>query len=77
MALPHAEHILTRTYGARGRAIARAEVGLPFRQVVARDIRDVRHIAGAKYDRGLRALIAYYRANFPDLIQKLPKPRSQ
>lgn len=49
MALPHAEHVLTRTYGAHGRAIARAEAGVPFRQVLARDIRDVRHIAGVKY----------------------------
>jgi hypothetical protein len=49
---------------------------LPFRQVLARDMQDVRRIAGAKYNRGLRALIAYYREHFPNLIHKLPKPRS-
>jgi hypothetical protein len=76
LVLPHVEHVLTRTYGARGRAIARAEADLPFRQVLARDIRDVRHIAGSKYNKGLRALLVYYRANFPELIQP-PQPRSQ
>ena len=69
--------MLTRTYGVRGRAIARAEAGLPFRQVLARDIRDVRRIAGARYNRGLRELIAYYREHFPNLINKPPKPRRQ
>jgi hypothetical protein len=77
LALPHEEHILTRTYGMRGRAIVRTEIGLPFRQVLARDIRDVRYIAGAKYNKGLRELIAYYRTSFPELIQKPPSPRSQ
>lgn len=77
LALPHEEHVLTRTYGARGRAIAGAEAGLPFRQVLARDMRDVRRIAGARYNRGLRALIAYYREHFPTLIHKPPKSRSQ
>ena len=76
LALPHEEHVLTRTYGVRGRAVARAEAGLPCRQVLARDMQDVRRIAGAKYNRGLRALIAYYREHFPNLIHKLPKPRS-
>jgi len=76
LALLHEEHVLTRTYGVRGRAVARAEAGLPFRQVLARDMRDVRRIAGAKYNRGLRTLMAYYREHFPNLIHKLPKPRS-
>ena len=51
---------MTRTDGVRGRAVARAEAGLPFRQVLARDIWDVRRIAGMKYNKGLRELIAYY-----------------
>ena len=59
LVLPHEEHVLTRTYGVRGRAVARAEAGLPFRQVLARDRRDVRRIAGAQYNSGLRALMAY------------------
>ena len=77
LALPHEEHVLTRTYGVRGRAVVRTESGLPFRQVFARDIRAVRYIAGAKYNKGLSELIAYYRATFPVLIQKPPRPRSQ
>jgi hypothetical protein len=77
LGLPHEEHVLTRTYGVRGRAIARAEAGLPFRQVLARDIRDVRRLAGGKYNQGLRELIAYYRASFPDLMHKSPQRRSQ
>ena len=77
LALPHEEHVLTRSYGVRGRAVVRTEAGLPFRQVLARDIRDGRYIAGAKYNKGLRELSAYYRATFPALIQKLPRPRSQ
>ena len=77
LALPHEEHVLTRTYGVRGRAVARAETGLPFRQVLARDIWDVRRIAGMKYNKGLRELIAYYREHFPTLINKRPQPRNQ
>ena len=77
LALPHKEHVLTRTYGVRGRTVVRTEARLPFRQVLARDIRDVRYIAGAQYNKGLRELIAYYRANFPELIQKPPRPGRQ
>ncbi len=73
LALPHEEHVLTRTYGIRGRTVARAEAGLPFRQVLARDIRDVRRIAGRKYNKGLRELIVYYREYFSTLITKRPQ----
>src|SRR5438477_9306030 len=65
LALPHEEHVLMRTYGVRGRAVARAEAGWPFRQVLARDIWDVRRIAGMKYNKGLSDLIAYSRVYFP------------
>ena len=77
LVLPHEEHILTRTYGVRGRAIVLTEAGLPFRQVLARDIWDVRYIAGAKYNKGLGELIAYYRIHFPELMQKPLSSRSQ
>jgi RHS repeat-associated protein len=70
LVLPHAEHILTRTYGARGAVTAQAERGLSFRDVFARDIRDIRSIAGSKYNSGLLNLTNYYRINFPPLIQK-------
>nr|WP_237244772.1 RHS repeat-associated core domain-containing protein [Sorangium cellulosum] len=54
LVMTNAEHALTRTYFAKGVATARAEAGLSFRRVLARDIRDVRQIVGPKYDQGLR-----------------------
>jgi RHS repeat-associated protein len=63
------EHALTRTYGTLGRGTARTEAGLPFRDVLARDIRDVRQIVGPKYDNGLRQLLQYYYENHPELIR--------
>lgn len=74
MVLLHEEHILTRTYGIRGRVVAHAEVRLPFRQVLARDIRDIRRIADRKYNKGLRDLITYYREHFSALMHKRPQP---
>jgi len=64
------EHALTRTFGGRGFAKARAEAEMSFRDVLARDIRDVRGIVGSKYNEGLQKLIRYYRETFPDLIAK-------
>jgi RHS repeat-associated protein len=64
------EHVLTRNYGALGRATARAEQGTSFRSVLARDIRDVRRIVGKKYDQGIRSLLQYYRKAFPQLMKK-------
>jgi hypothetical protein len=70
LAMPHAEHILTRTYGPRGAITAAEEAGLPFRTVLSRDIRDVRSIVGPRYNQGLSDLIDYYRTNFPQLLAK-------
>ena len=70
LVLPHSEHVQTRTYGASGRATARAERGLSFRDALARDIRDIRQKFGEKYDEGLRQLLRYYRDNFPDLMRR-------
>jgi hypothetical protein len=70
LVLPHAEHILTRTYGARGAIVASEEAGLPFRTVFARDIRDVRRVTGSTYNQGLLDLTQYYRTNFSDLMAK-------
>ncbi|MCC6553980.1 MAG: hypothetical protein IT372_13295, partial [Polyangiaceae bacterium] len=64
------EHAMPRTYGALGRATARSEAGMSFRDVLARDIRDVRRIVGSKYDSGLRDLLRYYREIFPDLMRR-------
>jgi hypothetical protein len=73
LVLPHEEHVLTRTYGAAGRRIVREEIGLSFRDVLARDIRDIRRITGVKYNEGLRLLLEYYRRYFPEVISKPPK----
>ena len=59
LVLPHAEHIMTRTYGMCGVQVAAQEAGLPFRTVLARDIRDTRRIVGRKYNQGLSALLDY------------------
>jgi hypothetical protein len=68
LVMAHAEHALTRTFGGRGIGTAREEAGMLFRDVLARDIRDVRQIAGTKYDPGLRELLRYYYKNFPGLM---------
>ncbi|MER5217634.1 hypothetical protein ABT063_45765, partial [Streptomyces sp. NPDC002838] len=66
--MTHADHALTRTYGARGRATKAAEAGLPFRTVLARDIWDLRRIGQQQYgdpgyyNKGIQDLLAYYRS---------------
>jgi RHS repeat-associated protein len=70
LVMPHSEHVQTRTYGGRGSATLAAEQGLDFRTTLARDIKDVRKIAGSKYNKGLLGLTDYYRKNFPSLINK-------
>jgi len=70
LVLPEAEHILTRTYAARGAVTAKKEAGMRFRDVLARDLKDLRRIAGLKYNQGIRDLLQYYRLNFPALIEK-------
>lgn len=70
LVLPHWEHVLTRTFGGRGGATLRVEQGMSFREVLARDLRDVRQLFGPKYDQGLRDLLQYYRQNFPELMAR-------
>ncbi len=43
---------------------------MAFRDVLARDIRDVRSIGGSQYNQGLRDLLNYYCTNFPELMRK-------
>jgi hypothetical protein len=66
----HSEHTQTRTFGWRGAQTAAQDAGRPFRDVLAADIRDVRSIVGSHYNKGLLALIDYYRTNFPHLMAK-------
>jgi hypothetical protein len=69
LVLTRAEHMQTRTWGAKGGRSARADAGRSFRDVLASDIRDVRRIVGTKYDQGLRELLQYYRDEFPHLMK--------
>jgi hypothetical protein len=70
LVMEHSEHVLTRTYFGKGAVTARAEANHLFRDVLARDILDVRRIVGGKYNQGLRDLLQYYRTNFPDLMAR-------
>ena len=70
LAMHDYEHALTRTYKGRAVSALRADQGLSFRQVLAKDIMDVRNIVGSKYNGGLRGLIRYYRQNYPGLMSK-------
>ena len=68
--MTEAEHVLTRTYGYAGSITAKQEAGMAFRDVLARDLRDVRRIVGGRYNSGMLDLIEYYRVNFPWLMAK-------
>jgi RHS repeat-associated protein len=70
LAMTHAEHAMTRTFFAKGSATAKAEAGMAFRTVLARDIQDVRGIVGSKYNQGMLKLLQYYRESFPGLMAK-------
>jgi hypothetical protein len=70
LVLTDAEHAQARTSSGRGALTVQQDAGKPFRDVLAAEIRDVRSIAGNRYNRGLLDLINYYRTNFPDLIRK-------
>jgi hypothetical protein len=74
--LPRDEHVDTRTWGSKGAATAQAEAGMSFRDVLARDLWDIRRI-GAKfhgdpgyYNQSIKEILDYYRTNFPSLIGK-------
>ena len=64
------EHVLTRTYGFSGAQTLKADADLGFRDVLAKDIWDVRSIVGSRYNSGLQDLLNYYRTNFPGLMAK-------
>ena len=68
------EHVLTRTYGFNGAVLAQQEAELPFRTVLAWDIRNLRGISGSQYNQGIQNLLQYYRQNFPQLMAKPGRP---
>jgi RHS repeat-associated protein len=63
LVMPHDEHVKTRTYGAKGKATKKADLGRPFKDVLKDDIIDVKNIAGNKYDASLEKLIEFYENN--------------
>lgn len=70
LVMRHDEHAATRTYGFKGVGTVGSDAKLTFREVLSKDIRDVRSIVGAKYNKGLRSVGAYYREKFPHLMDK-------
>jgi hypothetical protein len=68
--MPTALHELTRTFGYKGAVTAMEDAGLRFRQILFKDIRDVRSIVGSSYNQGLRDVLRYYREHFPELMSK-------
>ena len=65
-----AEHEATRTFGSKGAKTAIEDAGKSFRDVLAKDIRDVRSIVGSAYNKGLQDVTKYYKENFPQLMNK-------
>lgn len=65
-----AEHAQTRTFSFKGALTKTEDAAASFRDVLAKDIRDVRSIVGARYNEGLRAVIKYYEQHFPELMKK-------
>ena len=68
--MTHTEHAATRTFAGKGALTSRLEADMSFRDVLARDINDVRSIVGTRYNEGLKDLLEYYRKNFPELMAK-------
>ena len=64
-----ADHALTASYGNSARAQAyREEIGSlveqgRFRDAMAREIRDVRSLAGSKYNEAIRAMLDYAKSS--------------
>jgi hypothetical protein len=72
--MTHADHLLTRTYGAKGRATKALDRGASFRDVLARDLMDLRKIGQDVYgdpghfNQQIKEIIKFYRTNHPHLL---------
>lgn len=64
------EHAMTRTFSFKGALTKTADAAESFRDVLAKDIKDVRSIAGSRYNEGLKAVTEYYEKHFPELMKK-------
>jgi hypothetical protein len=60
LVLPHDEHKATRTYDSKGRKTKAADKCRAFKDIFIDDIKDVRSIAGDKYDDGIMKLVELY-----------------
>ncbi|MCL2582823.1 MAG: hypothetical protein FWE35_10240, partial [Streptosporangiales bacterium] len=64
--MSHEDHKLTRTYGARGGVTAKSDKGLPFRDVLQKDLRDVRGIGESQhgdrkyFEPGIKKVLKHY-----------------
>lgn len=70
IAITNAEHAATRTYGRKGFVTIQTDANLSFREVLYLDIKDLRGIAGSKYNVGMKQMIQYYREKYPELMKK-------
>jgi hypothetical protein len=70
LSMEQSEYVLTRTYGFSGAQTLNVDADLGFRDVLAKDIWDVRSITGSRYNSGQLDLIDYYRTHFPNLMAK-------
>ena len=68
--LTTADHEATRTFGSKGAATKVEDAATSFRDVLAKDVKDVRSIVGSAFNEGLENVIKYYKEKFPDLIEK-------
>ncbi|MEV7525838.1 polymorphic toxin-type HINT domain-containing protein [Streptomyces sp. NPDC091371] len=66
--MQHADHLLTRTYGPAGMLTKRLDQGLPMRNVIAKDLWDLRSIGQQNYgdpshfNQQIRGILAAHRA---------------
>ena len=68
--MTQADHELTRSFGSKGKQTAKEDAKAAFREVLAKDIRDVRKRFGSKYDKGIREMLDYYRQEHPAVMKK-------
>ncbi|MCW3845554.1 hypothetical protein ONA70_36385, partial [Micromonospora yasonensis] len=74
--MTHADHLLTRTYGPAGRVTKRLDANLSFREVLAKDLQNLRQIGEKNYgdpghfNKQIKEILGYYRTNYPDLMKR-------
>ncbi|MFS8071076.1 MAG: RHS repeat domain-containing protein, partial [Byssovorax sp.] len=68
--MEEADHQLTRTFGSKGKQTAKQDIGLSFREALAKDIRDIKLKFGSKYDQAIRDMLDYYKREQPELMKK-------